>query len=551
MQDFPKIGQPSTLLIKRLLDRVLVWAPQQRIIYRELRELTYTEFYQRVQRLANLLQTLGIRHGDRIGVMDYDSHRYLEFFFAVPMVGAVLHTINVRLSPDQILYTIDHADDKLLFVHDDFLPLAERLAPQWTSAIPVVRLTDTATPAGTTLPLVGEYEALLAAAPAQFAFPEFDENSIATLFYTTGTTGDPKGVFFSHRQLVLHSMGIGWTLAAHADSASLREGDVYLPLTPMFHVHAWGMPYIATALGLKQVYIGRFEPQLILKLLTQHRATFSHCVPAILQMLLRHPASAAVNLCGWKVLIGGAALPLGLAREAVERGIQITATYGMSETCPIVSVALPRPETSGLDPDARLNTVIKTGFPTLMVQATVLDEAGNSLPPGPAHLGELVLRSPWLTTGYFRRPEASEQLWRGGWLHTGDIAYIDTDGYIRITDRLKDVIKIGGEWISSLELESALSQHPAVKEVAVVGRADAKWEERPHAEIVLHEAARDTVTVKELAAFLREFIDRGVIHRRAILTVLCFAETLPRTSVGKLDKKLLRARLADAGGAPG
>ena len=550
MQDFPKIGQPSALLIKRLLDRVLVWAPQQKIIYRDLRELTYAEFYQRVQRLANVMKALGIRHGDRVGVMDYDSHRYLEFFFAVPMVGAVLHTINVRLSTDQILYTINHADDKLLFVHDDFLPLAERLAPQWTSPIPVVRLTDTAAPAGTTLPLVGEYEALLAAAAPKFDFPEFDENSIATLFYTTGTTGDPKGVFFSHRQLVLHSMGIGWTLAAHADSASLREGDVYLPLTPMFHVHAWGMPYIATALGLKQVYIGRFEPQMILKLLVQHRATFSHCVPAILQMLLNHPASAAVDLRGWKVLIGGAALPLGLAREAVERGIQVTATYGMSETCPIVSVALPRRDAVDRDPDTRLNTVIKTGFPTLMVQATVLDEQGHSVPPGPAHLGELVLRSPWLTTGYFRRPEASEQLWRSGWLHTGDIAYIDADGYIRITDRLKDVIKIGGEWISSLELESALSQHPAVKEVAVVGRADTKWEERPHAEIVLHEEARDTVTVKDLTAFLREFIDRGVIHRRAILTVLRFADALPRTSVGKLDKKVLRARLADDGGAP-
>jgi len=546
MQDFPLFplaSPPAPLLIKNLLDRVLTWAPQQTIVYRDLREFTYAEFFQRLQRLANVLRALGVKPGDRVGVMDYDSHRYLEFFFAVPMIGAVLHTINFRLAPEQIAYTINHADDQVLFLHADFAPVTARLRAELPSVKACVLLLDETTPPESPLEFAGEYEALLAAVVPHFDFPEFDENTVATLFYTTGTTGQPKGVFYTHRQLVLHSMSAGWTFAAHADATSLRQGDVYMPLTPMFHVHAWGVPYVATALGLKQVYLGRYEPHLILGLITRHHVTFSHCVPAILQMLLHHPTSPGTDLNGWKVLIGGAALPKGLAREATARGIHIVGGYGMSETCPIVAVSFPKPGAPAEDPEARLEISTRTGFPTLMVQAAVFDPECRPLPPGPENVGELVLRAPWLTTGYFRQPAESEHLWRGGWLHTGDVAYLDNDGYIRITDRLKDVIKIGGEWISSLELENALSQHPGVKEVAVVGRPDARWEERPHAEIVLHEAARGTVNARELMAFLRGFIDRGAIHQRAILTMIQITETIPRTSVGKLDKKRLRADL--------
>jgi fatty-acyl-CoA synthase len=548
--DYPAAGKPADLLIHRLLDRPLTWAPRQTIHYREQRVLTYLELHERIQRLGGVLSGLGVRQGDRVGVMDWDSHRYLECFFAIPMLGAVLHTINIRLSPEQTLYTLQHAEDEVVLVHPDFLPLLEKLAPHLPRLRAVIVLPDDGKLPASALPVVGEYEALLAGAAPRFAFPEFPEETVATLFYTTGTTGDPKGVFFSHRQIVLHTLGAGLALSSMDDPLSLRAGDVYMPLTPMFHVHAWGVPYIATLLGLKQIYPGRYEPQLLLKLIQQHGVSISHCVPTILQMLLHHPASADVDWSRFKVIIGGAALPKGLAKQSLQRGLRIVGGYGMSETCPIVAIAHLKPEDLEAADERRLEVITRSGFPVPLVQATVFDTADNPLPPGPANTGELVLRAPWLTAGYFKDPARSEDLWRGGWLHTGDLAYIDDEGYVRITDRLKDVIKIGGEWISSLELENALSQHPAVKEVAVVGRPDPKWDERPHAEIVLRDEHRGSVTAKELLHFLHGFIDRGTIHKRAILTEIRVVEAIPKTSVGKINKREIRSHLKEPQDAP-
>ncbi len=541
--DFPSAGQPSQLLIHRLLDRPRAWAPHQKIIYRDIRELTYTEFFERVERLAHVLTQLGVRPGDRVGVVDWDSHRYLECFFAVPMLGAVLHTVNVRLSPDQTLFTIQHAGDRILLVHPDFFPLIEGLLPQLPSVQACVALTDHGTLPATQIPLAGDYETLLAQAPAGFQFPEFPEDTPATLFYTTGTTGIPKGVFFSHRQLVLHTLGAGLGLTAFHDPVCLRADDVYMPLTPMFHVHAWGVPYLATLLGMRQIYPGRYEPQLLLNLIRQHRVSFSHCVPTILQMLLHHPASASMDWSLLKIIIGGSALPQGLAQQAIDHGIRVMGGYGMSETCPIVAVSHIKPEDLQASPERRLDLLTRTGFPVPLVQAIAVSPDDQPLPPGPQNAGELVLRAPWLTRGYYREDERSRELWRTKWLHTGDLAHIDTEGYIRITDRLKDVIKIGGEWISSLELENALSQHPAVKEVAVIGVTDAKWDERPHAEVILRDGFQGQLTARDLIHFLHGFIDRGTIHKRAVLTEFRFVESIPKTSVGKINKRELRAHL--------
>lgn len=544
--DFPSVGQPSPLLVHRLLDRPRTWAPDQKIIYRDIRELTYREFFERVDRLARVLTQLGVRRGDRVGVVDWDSHRYLECFFAIPMIGAVLHTVNVRLSPDQTLYTINHAGDRVLLVHPDFFPLIEGLAPQFTTVESYIAMPDHGAVPASALRFAGEYESLLAQASSGFEYPEFPEDTAATLFYTTGTTGEPKGVYFSHRQLVLHTIGAGLGFTAFHDPLALRADDIYMPLTPMFHVHAWGVPYIATLLGIRQIYPGRYEPNTLIQLLARHRVSFSHCVPTILQMLLHHPASGSVDWTLFKVIIGGAALPKGLARQAIDRGVRVLGGYGMSETCPIVAVAHIKPDDQTSDPDRLAELVSRTGFPVPLVQAQAVSPDGKPLPPGSAHSGELVLRAPWLTSGYFRDEARSKDLWRTGWLHTGDLAYMDTDGYIRITDRIKDVIKIGGEWISSLELENALSQHPGVKEVAVVGVADAKWDERPHAEVVLRDPVNQPVTARDLQHFLHEFIDRGVIHKRAVLTQIRITTAIPRTSVGKINKRELRNQLQSA-----
>lgn len=544
MQMYPNPAGDPPLLIRDLLARVVDWAPDQTIVYRDQVEITYTAFHRRVHRLANVLRDLGVKSGDRVGVMDWDSHRYLELFFAIPMIGAVLHTVNIRLSPDQTAFTIAHAGDSVLFVHTDFLELLSSVRSHVPEVRTLVLLAEDGAGEGAPGDFAGEYEALLAGASPIFDFPDFDERSVATLFYTTGTTGEPKGVFFTHRQIVLHTLGTGIGVSAFGEKiALLKAGDVYMPLTPMFHVHAWGIPYLATALGLKQVYPGRFEPTVLVDLLVRHKVSFSHSVPTVLQMLLHHPAASKVDLKGLKLCIGGAALAKGLAREAMARGIVVMGGYGMSETCPIIALSQVKPGTQDLQSDQALDYLTRTGFPLPLVRVGIMDPEGNLLPPGAQNTGELVLRAPWLTTGYFKDEARSAELWRHGWLHTGDVAYLDPEGYIRITDRLKDVIKIGGEWISSLELESALSQHEAVKEAAVVGLPDDRWGERPHAEVVLREEWTGRVTPRELATFLHRFIDEGHIHKRAILTQIALCTFLPRTSVGKIDKKAIRARL--------
>jgi fatty-acyl-CoA synthase len=304
----PIVHTPSAygypLLIRNLFRTGLSQAPEQEIVYGDHKRLTYREFGERVGRLASALAGLGVTAGQTIGVMDWDSHRYLECFFAIPMMGAVLHTINVRLSPEQILHTINHAEDDMILVNTEFLPLLESIWDRVDPGKQLVLLNDTGKVSETALTLASEYEILLSHASPDYAFPELDENAQATTFYTTGTTGLPKGVYFSHRQLVLHTLGVRAALGG-IGQGRINSGDVYMPITPMFHVHAWGLPYVATTLGLKQVYPGRYVPDHLCDLLTREGVTFSHCVPTILQMILATAAKKALDLSRWKVIIGG------------------------------------------------------------------------------------------------------------------------------------------------------------------------------------------------------------------------------------------------------
>ncbi|MCR9151404.1 MAG: fatty acid--CoA ligase [Rhodobacteraceae bacterium] len=525
------------LLIKQILDAPLAHAPGQRIIDAEGMQYDYRTFADRIGRAAGALRALGAGEGSVVAVLDWDSHRYLECFFAVPMIGATLHTVNIRLSPEQVLYTINHAGDDLILCHADFLPMLSGIAARIERPWRLVILGDEAA-VPDTLPSEGGYEALLARADPVREFPDLDENTRATLFYTTGTTGDPKGVTYSHRQLVLHTLGVAAGLGP-IPGGGLNRGDVYMPITPLFHVHGWGIPYVATLMGLKQVYPGRYDPARLLGLIAEHDVTFSHCVPTILSMLLDAPEAEGTELGRWKVVIGGSALPEGLARRALQRGIDVHAAYGMSETCPFLTVA---DMMASRDPDAPANLRTATGKPVPMVRIRVVDAEMNDVPPGGTATGEIVARAPWLTQAYLRNEAGTDDLWRGGWLHTGDVGFLDDQGTLRITDRLKDVIKSGGEWVSSLALESLASTVDGVSEVAAIGIADPTWGERPLLVVVV---GGDPAGIRDrLHAAFGQAVARGALSKWAVPERIEFLDSLPKTSVGKLDKKALRRRFA-------
>jgi len=546
----PRIISPShsayqyPLLIKNLLSTPLAFSPQQKISYRDSFEITYEQFGKRVCQLAHGLIGTGVQPGDTIAVMDWDSHRYLECYFGIPMIGAILHTVNVRLSSEQLLYTINHAEDDVILLNRDFVPLLEAIRDQLTTVKKIILLSDSDSAVETSLVIDHEYEKMLGENPEEYAFPDFDEDAIATTFYTTGTTGLPKGVFFSHRQLVLHTYGILAGLCGYDSPVTVNSADIYMPMTPMFHVHAWGIPYLMTHLGARQIYPGMYEPELLLKLIVSNKVSFSHCVPTIMHMLLSSPAAADFDLSGWKVIIGGSALSRGMCKAALDRGINIFAGYGMSETCPVLTLATLKPHMLQWSSDKQITIRCRTGMPISGVELEVADLEGNPLPHDGKSTGEVIVRAPWLTQGYFKDEEKSEELWQGGWLHTGDIGFIDTDGYLQITDRLKDVIKTGGEWLSSLELEDVISQLPEVGEVAVIGIPDSKWGERPLALVVPAAGSAGNLTPEAVQTIVQQHIDQGNLPRFALPERVLVVDTIAKTSVGKLNKRLLRKEFA-------
>ncbi|MGZ0018683.1 fatty acid--CoA ligase [Nitrosomonas sp. wSCUT-2] len=523
------------LLIKQIWHTPLANAPDQQIIYRDRRRMSYREVYARVNRFAGALAASGVALGDVIAVMDHDSHRYLECYFAIPMYGAVMMTVNSRLTPDQIAYTLNHSQASLLLLHTDFIPVIESIRKQLTGIWRIIVLTDDDALPSTALNLDDEYETWLKDRPDHFGFADFDENTLATVFYTTGTTGLPKGVFYTHKQLVLHTLAAGMALTAPAEQQRFHAGDVYMPLTPMFHVHAWGIPYVATLLGVRQVYPGRYSAESLLRLITGERVTFSHCVPTLLRMVLTAAQTAGADLRGWKVVVGGSALPQTLAEQALAMGIDCFSGYGLSETAPILTLAQ---LTGHSDDSSMIKRRCSAGRAIPLVDLKIAGEAMQPQARDGNSSGEIVVRSPWLTQGYLNNAGASAALWQGGYLHTQDIGVIDSDGYLRITDRLKDVIKVAGEWVSSLEVENALASVAGVKEVAVIGIPDLRWGERPLALV-----AADPLLFDESAAQqqIRSCVSQGLISKHALLTRFKQVKVIAKTSVGKVDKNVLRA----------
>ncbi|MFB2539753.1 MULTISPECIES: fatty acid--CoA ligase [unclassified Acinetobacter] len=532
--DFP-------LLIKQLLLRAKTVSGDEKIHYADKLTYTYNDFFKRINRLANVLNDLGLKKGDVVAVMDWDSHRYLECYFTIPMLGLILQTVNIRLSPDKVLYTINHAKPKALLINAEFQPMISDYRHDASSVEHVIWLDDGADVA---MPkdFAGEYEQLLANASDEFDFADFDENTIATTFYTSGTTGNPKGVFFTHRQLVLHSLAICASAGLNANGKNLKYSDVYMPVTPLFHVHGWGMPYAATMIGLQQVYPGRYVPSLLVDLIEQKGVSFTHGVPTILQMLLQEMQQRGGKFNQVKMLIGGSRLTEGLARLAVGMGMQVLAAYGMSETCPVITMAVFRDDEQ-LTEDEEILRRTQTGSPVVLTDLALWHD-GKKQPQDGKSTGEIVVRTPWLTQSYYKNKDAGDELWQGGYLHTQDIAYMTAKGQVQVTDRLKDVIKSGGEWISSLEIETILSLHPSVADIAVIGVPDSKWGERPLT-LIVRKADKQDTQAEEILALAQQAVERGMIPKYGIPSEVKFVAELPKTSVGKLDKKVMRQMYAD------
>ena len=532
------------LLIKQLLISPLLSNPDQKITNEKNISYDYKTFNNRVSTLSNSLTHIGVRKGDTIGVMDWDTTRYLECFFAIPMMGAILHTINIRLSDQQILYTINHADDNFLLINEDFLPTLNKIKDGFVRDIKIIIMEGlkTETKKSNSKSNYFYYEKFFETNEPNFVFKDFDENTVATKFYTTGTTGNPKGVSYSHRQLVIHTLGFIVGSSTSNYSHRFHNEDVYMPLTPMFHVHGWGFPYMATLLGVKQIYPSKYEPKKLLKLIKNENVTFSHCVPTILQMLLNENKNLNYDLSNLKLIIGGSAMPKNLAIEASQQGINVISAYGMSETCPFLTVASIPSKNKENNDSSLIDLKCKTGKPGPLVDLRVVDENFNDIVRDNKSTGEVVVRAPWLTNKYIKDKEASKKLWEGGYLHTGDVGYLDNTGSLIITDRMKDVIKSGGEWISSLQIESIVSKCKDVDEVAAIGIADKKWGERP----VIIVSAKDSVDKKNLSKIIENSIqlqiERGYLSKWAMPDKINFVSEIEKTSVGKINKKFLRKK---------
>ena len=494
---------------------------------------TYAQVSERVDRLARALGTLGVEPGDRVGTFAWNNQRHFELYFAIPCVGAVLHTLNIRLFEEQLTYIVNHAEDKVVFVDGSLVPLLEKLVPTFETVERYVVMGDPGAEVDTSsLPGAIHYEELLeSAGPGPFDYPELDERQAAALCYTSGTTGNPKGVLYSHRSIAMHS-----TATMFKDGLGLSRSDEVLAVVPMFHANAWGLPHGAALAGsdllLPDRYLGA-EP--LAGLISSERPTLMGCVPTIFQDLLRyadeHPDVDLSSLTN--ATCGGSAVPRQLMKDFEERhGVRIFQAWGMTETSPVATFSRP-PE--GEHDDAYWDKRAKQGRPLPWVELRLVGDDGE-VPWDGSSTGEIEVRGPWIASQYYRDPDPAK--FDSGWLRTGDIASGDEDAFVQITDRAKDVIKSGGEWISSVELENELMSHPSVVEAAVIAKPDERWAERPLCCVVLK--SEGAVSAEELVEHLRSRVAKWWLPDE-----FAFVDEIPKTSVGKFDKKVLRGRLAD------
>ncbi len=500
---------------------------------RRLARSTWGDLYRRSRRLANALTGLGLRCGDRVATLLWNQTEHLEAYFGVPIAGGVLHTLNLRLHPDEIAYIANHAGDRFLIVDDVLLPIFEKFRDRVKfERVIVVPFGGGDTPSG-----CGGYEDLLADASEEFTYPQLDENDAAAMCYTSGTTGRSKGVVYSHRALVLHSLD-----CCGIDTLGISVRDTILPMVSMFHANGWGIPFTSALAGSKLVLPGPFaDPEGILDLMERERVTVGLGVPTawlgILDALENNPERWKFS---WPVrlLVGGSAASEALMRGFEGHGIKTICAWGMTETTPHGATSVLRPYMDFWSDEAQHAQRLKQGLPAPFVEARIMQPEGVQSPHDGKTVGELEVRGPWVAGAYYNLPEEAHQWSPDGWLRTGDMAHIDEHGYIKLVDRSKDLIKSGGEWISSVDLENELMGHPAVKEAAVIGVPHPKWQERPLAVVVLNEGAK--AEPAELRAFLA-----GKFAKWQLPDAFVFAKEIPRTSVGKFRKTALREQFVD------
>lgn len=528
------------LTVGSLLERAEKYFPKKEVVSRTssgIARFTYAQIGKRARRLSSALQRLGVQRGERVGTLAWNHHRHLEVYFAAPGMGAVLHTINIRLSPEHIVYIVNHAEDKVLIVDEDLLPLVEQIKSQLKTVEAFVVMTDKADVPSSTLEPLYSYEHLLADGDPEFSFvKDIDENAPAGMCYTSATTGNPKGVVYSHRGIVLHSMALGL-----ADAAAISESDVAMPVVPMFHANAWGLPFASTWFGTTQVLPGpQFTPKILAQFIEREKVTITAGVPTIWLALLKELEEGNYETGSLRaILCGGSAAPRGMIKTYESKyKIPFLHAYGLTETSPIVTLSRLKSYQQDLPEEDKLDIRSKQGLVMPGLEIKVIGDDGEVQWNG-EEMGELLVRGPWIADEYYL-DERTKDAFKDGWLHTGDVATIDEEGVVKLVDRTKDLIKSGGEWISSVDLENALMAHEAVFEAAVVAVPHPKWQERPVACVVLKEGYKATVSKKDLMEFLAPQFAKWWLPDDIVIM-----DEIPKTSVGKFLKRTLREQLKE------
>ncbi len=527
---------PYELTIGNLLRSSVRRNPEQKIVDSQFGEFTYREFEKNVENFAKGLMNIGVKHGDKVAILDYDTIHFMEAFYAVPMCGAILHTVNIRYPNELIYYTMNHAEDSYVIIRDE---LAKQLV-SYSEFFGFVK--------GWIIYRTGKDEVNIPFNNVYYlddflkgtysiSLPSVNENDIATIFYTSGSTGMPKGVTFRHRDLI--TLAYNTSMMISDEPINVKSSDVLMPLVPMFHVHAWGMPQASIMRGNKYVLAGKYNPESIIAQMKKEKVTVSAMVPSILFMLISDKSAESIlpklNL---RVIIGGAALTKGLFTAAKKFNIRTVAGYGLSETAPILSVSVLNQHAREMDSDSQEELAMKAGMPAPMVEIKIIDRNGRDVTDS-HEIGEITARCPYLTSEYYKDPEATKKLWKDGWLHTGDIGYMDENGYLNISDREKDSVKSGGEFIPTLILEDVISLFGKIKEVAVIGKNDEKWGERP----VAFYTAEEEIELDKLREFLMKFVEQRRIEKFWIPDDFIKIDSFRKGYTGKIDKKALRELL--------